>query len=100
MNFIKTLFFFFPLWTLCSHIQISGCSVIPIPLFHVLDGKTTSDYVARVEPSCTGGRKIAEFLLDAIDHSDEDSNLPLSNKTWIQKPNHETMVRKEVFDKS
>jgi hypothetical protein len=36
-------------------------------LFHVLDGKTTSDYIARVEPSPTGGKKMAEFFLDVIE---------------------------------
>ena len=38
-----------------------------MPLFNVLDGKTTDDYVARVEPSSQGGRKMAEFILDMID---------------------------------
>lgn len=52
-----------------SNIQIPGSRVIPVPLFRVLDGKVTSDYIARVEPSPTGGRKMAEFLLDVIDQS-------------------------------
>jgi hypothetical protein len=46
-----------------SKIRIPGSTVIPVPLYHVLDGKNTRDYVARVEPSPTGGRKMAEFLL-------------------------------------
>lgn len=33
--------------------------VAPVPLSLALDGKTTTDYVARVEPSATGGVKIA-----------------------------------------
>jgi hypothetical protein len=49
-----------------SKIQIPGCEVIPVPLFNVLDGKTSRDYVARVEPSSEGGRKMAEFFLDLI----------------------------------
>mmetsp|Transcript_35688 Transcript_35688/g.52341 ORF Transcript_35688/g.52341 Transcript_35688/m.52341 type:complete len:349 (-) Transcript_35688:144-1190(-) len=49
-----------------SRIQILGCEVIPVPLFHVLDGKNSRDYVARVEPSARGGKKMAEFFLDTI----------------------------------
>jgi hypothetical protein len=36
-------------------------------LFNVLDGKRSGDYIARVEPSAIGGRKMAEFLLDLIE---------------------------------
>lgn len=49
-----------------SRIQIPGTEVIPVPLFNVLDGKRSEDYVARVEPSAIGGRKMAEFLLDIV----------------------------------
>jgi len=49
-----------------SKITIEGSEVIPVPLFNVLDGKHSSDYIARVEPSPSGGRKMAEFLLDVI----------------------------------
>jgi len=49
-----------------SHIQISGSQVIPVPLFNVLNGKNSEDYVARVEPSALGGKKMAEYLLDII----------------------------------
>lgn len=52
-----------------SKISIPGTQVIPVPLFNVLDGKSTRDYIARVEPSSTGGRKMAEYLLDIIDSS-------------------------------
>jgi len=38
-----------------------------VPLFHALSGKISEDYVARVEPSATGGKKMAEYLLDIID---------------------------------
>jgi lysophospholipase L1-like esterase len=51
-----------------SRIRIPGSQVIPVPLFRVLDGKTPSDYVQRVEPSPSGGCKMAEFLLDMMDH--------------------------------
>lgn len=48
-------------------ISIPGTEVIPVPLFNALDGKTPNDYVARVEPSSQGGRKVAEYLLDVIE---------------------------------
>lgn len=47
-------------------IRIPGTKVVPVPLFRCLDGKSSEDYVARVEPSAAGGRKMAEFLLDFI----------------------------------
>jgi len=40
--------------------------VVAVPLFHALDGKTSSDYVSRVEPSVTGGEKMARLIVDAI----------------------------------
>ena len=49
-----------------SNIKIKGSEVIPLPLFQVLDGKTTSDYCQRVEPSPQGGRKMANFILDLL----------------------------------
>ena len=49
-----------------SKIKIVGSQVIPVPLFNVLDGKRSEDYVARVEPSALGGERMAEFLLDHI----------------------------------
>jgi hypothetical protein len=52
-----------------SKISIPGSEIIPIPLFHVLDGKDSRDYIARVEPSPQGGRKMAEYILDVIERS-------------------------------
>lgn len=49
-----------------STIRISGSEVIPIPLFRTLDGTRSEDYIARVEPSASGGRKMAEYMLDVI----------------------------------
>ena len=44
-----------------------GTRVVPIALFDVLDAAPASaDYVARVEPSATGGAKIADAILDAV----------------------------------
>ena len=37
-----------------------------MPLFEVLDGSDTRDYVQRVEPSPQGGRKMAVALMDVI----------------------------------
>ena len=48
-----------------SRIAIEGTEVVPFPLFRVLDGKTSSDYCQRVEPSPSGGRKMAWALLNA-----------------------------------
>jgi hypothetical protein len=58
-----------------SKIQIQGggntnTTVIPVPLFDVLDGKTSGDYVSRVEPSSQGGKKMAEYLLDIIERDE------------------------------
>jgi len=54
-----------------SSIRIPGSEVIPIPLFHPLDGTRSEDYVARVEPSARGGKKMAEYMLDVIHNSGE-----------------------------
>ena len=54
-----------------SKITIGGTTVVPVPLFHALDGKTSDDYVARVEPSSQGGRKMAEYLLNVIVRDEE-----------------------------
>lgn len=47
-------------------IQIDGSIVIPFPLFKILDGKNTDDYVQRVEPSVLGGEKIGKALVEKI----------------------------------
>ena len=49
-----------------SRIQVQGTKVVPIALYNALDGKDTNDYEARVEPSATGGRKMAELFLDTM----------------------------------
>jgi hypothetical protein len=48
----------------CFHVD--GVDVRPFALFDVLDGKDSSDYEQRVEPSVTGGHKMATALLDAL----------------------------------
>jgi hypothetical protein len=54
-------------------IAVDGVNVTPFPLFRVLDGKNTDDYVARVEPSVQGAEKMSTALLDHIfDRLDQD----------------------------
>jgi len=50
-------------------VEIPGTEVMPCPLFEAMDGKSKEDYVARVEPSTEGGRKMAlqfKEILDAL----------------------------------
>jgi len=49
-----------------ARIRIAGTDVVAVPLFETLDGRDSSDYEQRVEPSVTGGRKMAATLLDAV----------------------------------
>ena len=49
-----------------SKIKVPGCRVVPVPLFEALDGKDTSDYVQRVEPSASGGEKIASLVVSVL----------------------------------
>jgi hypothetical protein len=63
------------------HIRIQGSQVIPVPLFQVMDGKASDDYVARVEPSTAGGRKMAEFLLALIEGSRPMTPPPVNTST-------------------
>lgn len=48
-------------------IVVAGTQVVPLPLFEVLDGKDSSLYVDRVEPSDKGGRKVAEQIWSSIE---------------------------------
>lgn len=49
-----------------SRIEIDGTEVVAFPLFEVLDGTDTSDYLQRVEPSPQGGAKMARALMDVV----------------------------------
>lgn len=40
--------------------------IIPFALYDVLDGKRTSDYIARVEPSQRGGRRMGRAFVDRL----------------------------------
>jgi len=46
--------------------DLPGTSVEYVPLFETLDGKDHSDYCQRVEPSVSGGRKMAEEFMRRI----------------------------------
>mmetsp|Transcript_4363 Transcript_4363/g.11487 ORF Transcript_4363/g.11487 Transcript_4363/m.11487 type:complete len:153 (+) Transcript_4363:718-1176(+) len=45
---------------------IEGTLVVPLPFFAVLDGKDTSLYVDRVEPSGRGGERMARTIWETI----------------------------------
>lgn len=47
-----------------SEIKITGSVVVPLPMFEILDGKNSLDYVERVEPSDLGGSKLAKKFVD------------------------------------
>ncbi len=49
-----------------KEVTVPSSTVIGVPLFDVLDPSDPQDYVARVEPSVQGGRKMAEFIMHAI----------------------------------
>ncbi len=50
-----------------QQIRVPGSEVVPVPLFVALDGTNTRDYVQRVEPSGSGGQKMAQLLFDALE---------------------------------
>lgn len=49
------------------NIKIDGTKVVPCPLYEAMNGKTLAEYVARVEPSVEGGKKMAELLAKKLD---------------------------------
>lgn len=55
-----------------GQIQLEGTEVVPFALFKVLDGKTPSDYLQRVEPSPSGGAKMAQALMGAALGEEEE----------------------------
>lgn len=46
--------------------SLAGTEVMAFPMFDVLDGSDTRDYVQRVEPSAAGGEKMGAALLEAV----------------------------------
>ncbi|KAF2473679.1 uncharacterized protein BDR25DRAFT_301848 [Lindgomyces ingoldianus] len=51
-------------------IKVAGTEVVPLKLYEILDGKTSGDYVARVEPSAEGGRKMSEAFVMTLESKD------------------------------
>jgi hypothetical protein len=49
-----------------SKIKILFSDVITVPLYNVLDYQDQTDYVARVEPSSTGGYKMAKRFINEL----------------------------------
>jgi hypothetical protein len=49
-----------------KEIRLEGTTVVPVPLFEVMDGKTFEDYCQRVEPSPSGGAKMADMILKNV----------------------------------
>ncbi|KAJ3273146.1 hypothetical protein HDV01_004786 [Terramyces sp. JEL0728] len=49
-------------------ITVQGTKVIPVPLYEAMDGLDTHDYVQRVEPSASGGKKIALLLKEYVEN--------------------------------
>jgi len=57
-----------------SKITIPDTEVVPLPLFSVLNGKITSDYVQRVEPSPEGGHKMAKAIMEVIENNKKQTS--------------------------
>jgi len=49
-----------------TKIEINGTKVVHLPFFEFLDGKDTTDYAARVEPSAKGGQKMGRAIFDKV----------------------------------
>lgn len=47
-------------------INIQGINIIPFPMYSILDGSNTGDYIQRVEPSSAGGKKLANAFFNII----------------------------------
>jgi hypothetical protein len=47
-----------------AKIRIAGSQVIPFPMYRILNGLNTKDYVQRVEPSNQGGYKLAQAFVE------------------------------------
>jgi len=63
-----------------SKIRLRGVpQVVPLPLYEALNPLDADDYVARVEPSAKGGRKIAEAILEACGMGAPNMHSPHDN---------------------
>merc|ERR1712032_243534 len=55
----------------CAQLDIPGTTVLPVPLFSKLTGENPDDYMERAESSASGGKVIAELIMDAISKGKE-----------------------------
>lgn len=53
-----------------KNIVVEGVTVVPCPLFEALNGKSSSQYVARVEPSEEGGAAMSRVIASCVKRSD------------------------------
>lgn len=55
----------------------AGARVVPLPLYEVLDSRAESrDFVSRVEPSVSGGRKMAAAIVRAALDAETEARVP------------------------
>ena len=57
-----------------SQVAVEGVKMVPCALYEVMDGTQENEYVARVEPSVEGGRKMAELLVRKVEEIMEDGD--------------------------
>lgn len=69
-----------------SQIRIAGTEVVPVPLYEVLDGSNSDDYVQRVEPSPQGGMKMAAAFMDIITSNSSVTSQPQGQETSAAHP--------------
>jgi hypothetical protein len=91
-----------------SQIQLPGVQVVHVPLFEALDGKTSADYVQRVEPSAQGGEKLARLILDrmlpayeresAVRAAAAASNLKVESATFVPHDDKGAVARQPTDD--
>ena len=91
-----------------SQIQLPGVQVVHVPLFEALDGKTSADYVQRVEPSAQGGEKLARLILDrmlpayeresAVRAAAAASNLKVESATFVPHDAKGAVARQPTDD--
>lgn len=69
-----------------SQVKVDGVDVIPVHMKHAMDGTDKRDYVARVEPSCRGGEKMARLFMKSLaTHSEHAAQPPETNDTSKEK---------------
>lgn len=79
-----------------SNIKLKGTQVIPVPLFQVLDGKNSDDYIARVEPSSQGGKKMAGYFLDILENPELAFLKPTNPIATVASTDYQSMSAPET----